>query len=368
MSSIVFLSHTTRAASFRVGSHHLSSALSAQGHQVAHISTPFSALHRIRNRSQVERRHEADCGAHETEGGVIDLVPRPLLPADVLWTRRQTQRVLLQVGIRSPEFVFVDQPLFHPEHFTDSTVVFRPTDLFPDGRMTRRALTVAQQSHGIAATSPRVLDVYGPACPGPGIVIENGVEFERFRQASGAKPEYDFVYLGALDHRFDFAALAAAAAVLPDASFAVFGPVPAHAPSMPTNVEFRGPVSYEMAPSVLARARWGIMPFVASPLNAGRSPMKFYEYIAAGLPVIAPADIVVRAPGLRSVMGYDPSDPDGFPEAAREAYRMGSGGVTSDDLEAAAARDWSVIAKDLLRFAETAGSTGGCNTGLLKRL
>lgn len=359
MLSILFLSHTPLSSEFRVGSHHLSQALGAMGHRVAHVATPFSAVHRIARKGQLARSEEASRGAY-TVGHVEQYIPTPLLPANLVWTRSQTRRMLGRLNIGRPDFVFIDQPLFRPEHFDGSAVVFRPTDLFHPGQMTTRALDVAGQSLGIAATSPGVLSAYRDACPGEGVVIENGVDFSRFRAAALEHPvakEYDFVYVGSLDNRFSFGLLADAARRLPTASFAIFGPVPALVPELPSNVQLRGPLPYTSVPSALARGRWGIMPFTDTPLNASRSPMKLYEYVAAGLPVVAPQATIARAAQLRSGYGYSPHTSSGFAEVLAGLFEAGQHGVTDADVALAAQMDWSSVAQRLLSFAERVGAT-----------
>jgi teichuronic acid biosynthesis glycosyltransferase TuaH len=261
-----------------------------------------------------------------------------------------------------PDFVFIDQPLFKPAHFKSSVVVFRPTDIFAPGLMTRRALAAARTSDGIAATSPGVLQAYGDACDGPQTVIENGVEFATFRRAAidETTKHYDFVYVGAIDDRFSFPLLIEAAQSLPRRTFAVFGPIPVGLPVLPPNIEMRGSVRYEQVPRVLARGRWGIMPFADTPLNASRSPMKLYEYVAAGLPVIAPQVALARASGIGAASGYDPADPASFVAALGARIAAPNHGVSESDLATAAQMDWHRIAQRLLTFAtHISGETTG---------
>lgn len=349
MADIVFLSHTARTGTFRVGSHHLTAALAASGHRVAHISTPFSRVHSLMRPGQAARRAAAGAGATMV-GGVIDLIPRPLLPANVRWTPRQMQAALDEVGITRPEFVFIDQPLFPARHFAEGTVVFRPTDIFRTPALQRAADAASIEADAVAATSPGVLSsLVTPR--GPHCVIENGVEFDRFSGTRGLEKEYDFVYVGAIDFRFDFHALACAARRLPAATFVIYGPRPLSVSRMPVNVELRGPIEYDEVPSALARGRVGVMPFTASASNTARSPMKLYEYLAAGLPVVAP-DYLSHRVDARALHAFDASDPETFAEAAAAA--LAEPRVTASDTELARGKDWSRVAAALLSFASHA--------------
>lgn len=82
------------------------------------------------------------------------------------------------------------------------------------------------------------------------------------------------------------------------------------------NILFTGPLAHDAMPAALANADIGVAPFdlrAHAPLSLGFywSPLKIFEYMAAGLPVVAPrAD---RIPALvqheREGLLYDPSQP-----------------------------------------------------------
>jgi glycosyltransferase involved in cell wall biosynthesis len=82
------------------------------------------------------------------------------------------------------------------------------------------------------------------------------------------------------------------------------------------HVVFAGALPHDRMPAALAAAHIGVAPFDLSahkPLSLGFywSPLKIFEYMAAGLPVVAPA--AARIPALvehgREGLLYDPADP-----------------------------------------------------------
>jgi glycosyltransferase involved in cell wall biosynthesis len=88
------------------------------------------------------------------------------------------------------------------------------------------------------------------------------------------------------------------------------------------NVLVTGPLPHARMPAALASAHIGVAPFdIAAhrPLALGFywSPLKMFEYMAAGLPVVAPA--VARIPALvtheQEGLLYDPADPERLPAA-----------------------------------------------------
>lgn len=350
MSDIVFLSHTPRASTFRVGSHHLSLQMALLGHRVAHISTPLSLVHRALGRGTRERRRAAARGVH-WEGPVVEYIPRPLLPADLHWSTRSYRAALDAVRIPEPDFVFVDQPLFAVPDFGSGIIILRPTDLFTSARLRNRARRILTVADGVAATSQNVLDdITAPRPSIPSIVLENGVDLSRFLTDNANRTGADFVYVGALDDRFDFEGVRHLAAYFKDRRFDLYGPLDVAAPSLGPNVNFLGAVPYEEVPSILANARVGLLPLVSTPLNRGRSPMKLYEFIAAGLSVVAPDYLADRA-GLERIHGYDATSKISMIEAA--ACALASPPPTPLDTATIAEMDWRNVARRLLAFAES---------------
>jgi hypothetical protein len=97
-------------------------------------------------------------------------------------------------------------------------------------------------------------------------------------------------YLGALEDWFDCDAIRAAALARPDWRFVLAGRsesrnlrVLAQLP----NVSFIGEVSRDQVPGVLAGFDVATIPFTLNPLTLGADPIKLYEYLAAGLPVVS---------------------------------------------------------------------------------
>jgi len=96
-------------------------------------------------------------------------------------------------------------------------------------------------------------------------------------------------------------------------------------------VTFTGPVAHEAMPALLAAADIGVAPFdvtAHAPLSIAFywSPLKVFEYMASGLPVVAPAiDGMTRivADGVEGLL-YDPSVPGALADALE---RLADAGV-----------------------------------------
>lgn len=288
---ILFLSHSHFDGVLKVGSHHLSERIARMGHTVVHVSTPL-ALPVIAVRPgllRTSRLRLAIFGPQPNESGVINHVPLSLLPASVRVSKMMSSSLERRFSASELDLIFVDQPLFFPllDKIRGPKIIYRPTDVHIHGRSAAADGELMKRAHGLVATSEFVRQHNSSKNPlVPSIVLENGVEFDRFSQgATGSRS--GFVYVGAVDYRFDWSAVCSIARGHPDEIVRIVGPIRSEAPAdVPENVDIVGPVSYSLIPKILQQSRVGLLPFSNAGINEGRSPMKYYEYLAAGLQVI----------------------------------------------------------------------------------
>lgn len=363
--NIVFASHTAQAGVFRVGSHHYAREFARRGARVIHISTPVTLAHIVKLRSPEVRRRFAKAlgGASTDRDGVVHVVPLLAAPTASLpdriaavltripfrpWPRRRTVDVLV---IDQPLLVDLI-PILNPQ-----LVVYRPTDVHLDPRVRRAEIRVIALADGVVATSAHVLaDVMDGQKPLPTSVIENGVEFEKFSsgEASGAARS-GAVYVGALDARFDWAAVTTLAAAFPEAVITIAGPVASVIPKdLASNIRLVGPVPYDQVPELLARAMIGLLPMSVDPANAGRSPMKYFEYLAAGLTVVASTTPELARRSAPNVYLY--SGPDELVRAYAQAQDSDAD-RTAAGVEFAREYSWERRAEGLREFVESLGRT-----------
>lgn len=335
---LVFVSHTADQTTFKVGSHHYARELAGRGFSVLHMSTPHSRALEMLGRSD-GRRSLAGRSPHVDESGVTHVVPTRWLPARLAHRYLDLRPEVERTGFGDADWVLIDQPLMHraATAFEASTkICYRPTDLYLDGAYAAGQKEVLRRADAVLATSPMVLEDLGVPDGTPSTVIENGVDLGRFvdaaRQSSGRSGA---VYVGALDDRFDWDALGRMAEALADVSadpIRVFGPHGRRPAGVPDNVDLRGPVPYEDVPRILASARIGVMPFTRTRLNQGRSPMKMYEFIAAGLPVVGPS-YLDRLPAQVKNRLFLYATNDSIESCVRSAWAAGVADVSTMLLE-----------------------------------
>ena len=105
------------------------------------------------------------------------------------------------------------------------------------------------------------------------------------------------VFTGAIvTTKLDLPLLVELARLQPTWSFALVGPVGPGDPHADVstlvrepNIHLLGPRSYEQLPEVLRAADAGLIPYARNELTESIFPMKVYEYLAAGLPVVSTA-------------------------------------------------------------------------------
>ncbi len=150
-----------------------------------------------------------------------------------------------------------------------------------------------------------------------------------------ALPAPRIVFTGAIVAvKLDLELLVELARLRPSWSFALVGPIGPGEPhadvsalSAEPNIHLLGPRAYEELPNVLRAADAGLIPYARNALTDSIFPMKVYEYLAAGLAVIAtPLPALAGVEGVRCA-----ADPQGIARLLDEA-------LAQDDPERRAAR------------------------------
>ncbi|GAB2464189.1 glycosyltransferase [Xylanimonas ulmi] len=155
---------------------------------------------------------------------------------------------------------------------------------------------IADAGLAVAAVSAEILERIAPR--GPARVVPNGVEpAEWLGPAPGAPawldalPHPRAVYVGTLDDRLDVEGVAALAAARPGLSVVLLGPCPnptyVDALRGVANVHLHDGVGRAELVAALRSCDLALLAHRRTPLTAAMSPLKVYEYLAAGLPVLA---------------------------------------------------------------------------------
>ncbi|MGH9643774.1 MAG: glycosyltransferase [Terriglobales bacterium] len=376
---VAFLSHTAMGGDLVVGSHQLAKAIAREGHHVIHISAPLSIVHLslLLREPFARTRLRRWLAGGQNFAHVFDIVPFTWLPWQLArlspkWMDSYSRHMLMgpvrpisTSQLNTIHALIVDEPrlIGLATTHTGRTLIYRATDLYAhmrsDSRIIDAEREICRRADVLVATSAPVAEHLRQISGRDVQIISNGVEFEHFASAPFSTESGDFhlpgyrenraIYAGAFDRRFGREALRVAAEQLPHKHFILVGPGGrelARAMAKP-NVCALGAVDYRILPTVLKQCCVGLLPLSADVSNCGRSPMKLYEYAAAGLAVAATSTEELRRRRLATLClaELDTS----FPGAVAEAFCRASDAAAVASARASAQQEsWDHKARLLL--------------------
>ncbi len=313
--NFLFLETVGYESALRLSGHHYARLLVKRGHRVVSLSSPVSPFHCLSRSQDIERRFENHRrGFTEVPGGVLHYVPqacfpvRDIFPLDRVWALRLSARSYrsdvmsrLRNVYFKPDVVSLQNLMFYPlaHCFPKAILHYRMVDLiegFTDmpASMIRLEKKILDEADLVSITSEQFAFKLQGANRAKMIVARNGVDVEHFSAPRPKPAAYSAVqspiavYVGALRAWFDWDLLHRAVEVLRDVHFFVISP---DAPRLdmarlPNFTHLPG-IPYEEIPPYYQNATVGIIPFQNSPLVSGVNPIKMFECLAAGTPVVA---------------------------------------------------------------------------------
>lgn len=175
----------------------------------------------------------------------------------------------------------------------------------------RMELELAGAADQVFATAQSLCERLQTANPGS-VFIPNGANYERFAQAAQPQPVPRemaalqgpvFGFVGALQQCISYELVLAAAQARPDWNFVFIGGkkpgVDLTALEQQDNIHFLGLKPNEALPQYLAHFDVCLNLFAPSDLSKDVSPLKFYEYLATGKPIVStpqPEQVLQYAP------------------------------------------------------------------------
>lgn len=226
--------------------------------------------------------------------------------------RRWWRRVRLAHGIRDDAILYVNMPywwgnILSANDVAHSKLIYDCIDdckiYSHDGRvlklMQEAERDICERADVILATAGALkekLSPYGDRVH----LLSNGVDSERFWAARGEGgrpkdlvdlPRPIFGFVGALFYWIDYDAIEALANAYPSASVVLVGPTDQSFPVARVrrcpNIHLLGPRAYEQVPGYVNAFDVCLNPFRMGPLGDTINPLKLYEYLALGKPVIS---------------------------------------------------------------------------------
>ncbi|MEN6328049.1 MAG: glycosyltransferase [Syntrophomonas sp.] len=366
----------------QVGTHHIAKGLCSLGWEVAFISDPISPLHilggisedllaRFNNYiSAVEPT--VDCVWSYVPGALITPNNHPILKSE--WVGRKWHKFTLpnvmkkikKVNFDKVDLLIIDSPwqAFWLDSIEYDTSFYRLADRYDQFfKFNTSALEMERQVvkrvDFVIYTAKNLEEYVEQMHPQKSLYFPNGVDFNHF--ADGPKdlpPEYNdipkpiAVYVGMMERWFDFDLVNQMAGCLPDISFVLIGPNSlANKRLVPSpNLFILGRKDYSDIPRYLSHANVGLIPFNVRDypvLVNSVNPLKLYEYMACGLPVVASSWHELETLNTPAVLSRTTEE---FIDAVQQICIKSVSG--EEFSRYAAEQDWSQRISDLLDFIE----------------
>lgn len=203
---------------------------------------------------------------------------------DLLWSYNPLLPIFFEEGRYGTKiFDAVDDWTAHGSHVSHRKIIQRCYQ-----EIGKNADTIFAVSENLAAKFP----------PKKTHVVPNGVDGDHFSAATKEPEDFSVIphprvgYAGVIQERMDFALLEKAVAAYPRYSFVFVGWVwdevrkERDALARHKNVYFLGKKSYNELPAYMQHMDIAIIPHKNSSLTKSMDPMKLYEYLACGKPVV----------------------------------------------------------------------------------
>jgi teichuronic acid biosynthesis glycosyltransferase TuaH len=217
---------------------------------------------------------------------------------------------------------------------------------------------IARSGRAVAAVSQEIIDRIAPH--GPHRVVPNGIEPAEWLGEQPPEPEWfaripgpRAVYVGTLDSRLDVEGIERLAAARPGISIILIGPAPqrdalAAVRSIP-NVHIHGRIGRREVIAVLRNADITLLAHRRTALTEAMSPLKVYEYLAAGRSVLATDLRPVHGMGDRVHLADSVSD---FVDLIDDALAAGIQDETERQAYIAA-NAWATRHREIMALVET---------------
>ncbi|QAY74680.1 glycosyltransferase [Agromyces protaetiae] len=176
---------------------------------------------------------------------------------------------------------------------------------------------IAASGRAVAAVSEEIIERIAPT--GPHAVVPNGIDPDEWLGPQPEPPSWfakipgpRAVYVGTLDSRLDTEGLSRLATSRPDLHIVLVGPRPdrSYLAELRThpNVHVHRDVKRRAISAILRNAELTLLAHRRTPLTEAMSPLKLYEYLAAGRAVLATDLRPVRGLGDRVLVADSVSD------------------------------------------------------------
>jgi glycosyltransferase involved in cell wall biosynthesis len=354
----------------QVGSHNYARLFLDSGHEVFWLGGSLHLLNALRasrgNPHDQSLTESWRMGGKRVHERMVTYHPMTLVPyrnapvLDSLWMLRHTldtclpplESVLKRYHFEQADVLWLGQSFYSLSllsHARYRKLVYRMADSYAEFKGVPPSMNAAEEeiiarADTIFCTAHKLYEDVRAKAGDKVHYLPNGVNFEHFQVANPVEPadiahlpHPRVLYIGMLAEWFDVDLIRFSALQLPQYSFIIIGPQRTNLAILKDlpNVHVMGARPYKDIPHYMKFCDVGIMPFKKTALTDTVNPIKIFEYLAAGLPAVAP-----RLSELESLKSPTllTDTPDEFVTALQEAVKRGRD--VSEFIEFARSNSW----------------------------
>ncbi|MDD5659867.1 MAG: glycosyltransferase [Actinomycetota bacterium] len=337
---------------YQVGSHHYAKLFAQNGWDVLFISDPISPFHFLmRDKTQLYERYDIYKGKVKSKYENIKIyVPmafatpneKPVFNANFIarnWVRMTFPNLVSHIkkeGFGKVDILWFDSvlqaPLINEIHYKKS--ILRVADKIEGFKKISKSLInqdkFLKEKTDIIIYSAKLLEEYLKSYDSKVYYVPNGVDMSHFLNSSKDFP-FDLknipkpiaIYIGAIDEWFGVGFLYEVISICKDISFVLIGEPKQDISKLTClpNYYLLGRKKYDVIPGYLYNSDVGIITFdVTHPVVKTVNPIKLYEYMACGLPVVATSWEEIKSIKSPALLAKNPVE---FSEKLHEALKKG---------------------------------------------
>jgi hypothetical protein len=327
MKKIIFLDTDTFDSTLRLGSHHYAKLFKENGWDVLWLAQCISPFSFISKRNSMARIKAFHSGLQKSPDDIFYYTAFTLLPylniksLDNLWFAKHSlkftvpllKNILAETGFSTVDILFVNNikliSIIDLIKIKEGIVTRIPDNIsgfsHHPANIEELEKFVVKMSKIVLCTTNNILEKT-KSFNRNSYLLPNGVDYQKFTGVYEKPvdlekiPGKKVIYVGAIGDWFDFEFLAYACKEMKNTSFVIIGPFNSRIKNFIkdnkfNNLHYLGPRDYEVVPSYVSNCDCGIIPFKVNKLTNDVSPIKMFEYLASGIPVVSSGISQVKA-------------------------------------------------------------------------